>query len=308
MPIEMKIYKEIRGYEAKAMFGFTWRQLAALAVMIFVGGAVFAGTTLVLLGAGQPLEQATNVAMYLLFPILIPAAAWGWWRPQGLKPEQYLGFFLRYHLMKRHIRYEDTYRTVDAEHQSVPGGDPDESAKRARRRREAAIRRLRKEVTEHPEAGQGRGRSQARARRAAGVDNAGPTGYKAAPKRTRDVLGFEAMLPSGVAWLGEDEWSVTVRLSDINYVAASEGQQSRSSTAGRGTSTRSDTARGCRRPSSTASSTTRTSPNSFRSRSRATLSTSTAMTSTASSARNSRQRREHGNREVPHDHRPGDGR
>lgn len=33
------------------------------------------------------------------------------------------------------------------------------------------------------------------------------------------------MLPSGVAWLGEDEWSVTVRLSDINYVAASEGQQ-----------------------------------------------------------------------------------
>ena len=69
MPIEMKIYKEIRGYEAKAMFGFTWRQLAALAVMIFVGGAVFAGTTLVLLGAGQPLEQATNVAMYLLFPI-----------------------------------------------------------------------------------------------------------------------------------------------------------------------------------------------------------------------------------------------
>jgi hypothetical protein len=53
MPIEMKIYKEIRGYEAKAMFGFTWRQLAALAVMIFVGGAVFAGTTLVLLGAGS---------------------------------------------------------------------------------------------------------------------------------------------------------------------------------------------------------------------------------------------------------------
>ena len=167
MAIEMKIYKEIRGYEAKAMFGFTWRQLAALAVMIFVGGAVFAGTTLVLLGAGQSLEQATNVAMYLLFPILVPAAAWGWWRPQGLKPEQYLGFFLRYHLMKRHIRYEDTYRPVDAEHQSVPGGDPDESAKRARRRREAAIRRLRKEVTEHPEAGQGRGRSQARARRAA---------------------------------------------------------------------------------------------------------------------------------------------
>src|SRR5690606_30974963 len=61
--------------------------------------------------------------------------------------------------------------------------------------------------------------------RRAGADNAGPTGYKAAPKRTRDVLGYQAMLPSGIAWLGEDEWSVTVRLSDINYIAAAEDQQ-----------------------------------------------------------------------------------
>lgn len=158
MAIEMKIYKEIRAYEAKAMFGRTWRQLASLAVMVFGGGAVFAGTTFALLAAGQTLEQSTNVAMYLLFPILIPAAAWGWWRPQGLKPEEYLGFPLRYHLMKRHIRYEDTYRAIDAEHQPVPGGDADESAKRARRQREAAIQRLRKEVSEHPHSGQGRAR------------------------------------------------------------------------------------------------------------------------------------------------------
>lgn len=58
-----------------------------------------------------------------------------------------------------------------------------------------------------------------------GVDHAGPTGYKAAPKRTRDILGYESMLPSGMAWLGEDEWSVTVRLSDINYIAAAEEVQ-----------------------------------------------------------------------------------
>ena len=30
MALEMKIYKEIAGYEAKAMFGRSWRQLAAL--------------------------------------------------------------------------------------------------------------------------------------------------------------------------------------------------------------------------------------------------------------------------------------
>lgn len=33
------------------------------------------------------------------------------------------------------------------------------------------------------------------------------------------------MLPSGIAWLGNDEWSITMRLSDINYIAASEDQQ-----------------------------------------------------------------------------------
>lgn len=61
--------------------------------------------------------------------------------------------------------------------------------------------------------------------RKSGADNAGPTGFKAAPKRTRDVLGYVSMLPSGVAWLGEDEWSMTLRISDINYIAAAEEQQ-----------------------------------------------------------------------------------
>lgn len=33
------------------------------------------------------------------------------------------------------------------------------------------------------------------------------------------------MLPSGIAWLGADEWSMTCRLSDINYVASSQEHQ-----------------------------------------------------------------------------------
>lgn len=69
------------------------------------------------------------------------------------------------------------------------------------------------------------GQRKSRKLRRFGVDNAGPMGFKAAPKRTRDVLGYEALLPSGVAWLGEDEWSMTMRISDINYVSASEEQQ-----------------------------------------------------------------------------------
>lgn len=39
------------------------------------------------------------------------------------------------------------------------------------------------------------------------------------------MLGYKTMLPSGVAWLGADEWSMTMRFSDINYVAAAQDHQ-----------------------------------------------------------------------------------
>lgn len=154
MALEMKVYKEIAGYEAKAMFGRTWRQLAALAIMLVLGGGVFAGVTFLLLDLGQTSDQATTAAMYVMFPILIPAAAWGWWRPKGLKPEQFLSFLLRYRLMKRHIRYDDTYRpdsNVAAEFgESVSDGSARKPAERSRERRRAAAdaRRLKKTITE----------------------------------------------------------------------------------------------------------------------------------------------------------------
>lgn len=172
MALEMKVHKEIAGYEAKAMFGRTWRQLGALAIMIVLGGGLFTGITLGLLSFGQSVEQATNTAMYAIFPVLIPAAAWGWWRPKGLKPEQFLGFFLRYQLMKRHIRYEDTYRTERDEHASgepLSGSSTGKPAERSRDRRRAAAeaRKLRKTITEHPEGKEARRqarRPKARAR------------------------------------------------------------------------------------------------------------------------------------------------
>lgn len=60
-------------------------------------------------------------------------------------------------------------------------------------------------------------------RRRTGQDDARPT-HKIA-KSTRDLLGYRVMLPSGVAWLGADEWSVTLRISDINYLAAEQATQ-----------------------------------------------------------------------------------
>ena len=66
-----------------------------------------------------------------------------------------------------------------------------------------------------------------RSRRAGrvGTDNAAVTGIKHAAKRTQQLLGYQAMLPSGVAWLGADEWSLTLRISDINYLAAEQSKQ-----------------------------------------------------------------------------------
>ena len=44
MALEMKVYKEIAAYEPKPMFGRTWRQIAALAFMVGIGGGAFAGS------------------------------------------------------------------------------------------------------------------------------------------------------------------------------------------------------------------------------------------------------------------------
>ena len=157
MALEMKVYKEIAAYEPKPMFGRTWRQIAALAFMVGIGGGAFAGVTVGLMGVGQTMEQATTVGMYVMFPVLIPAAIWGWWRPMGLKPEQYLGFFLRHHLMRKTISYADTFQPQPdfdsaGEPVSVASGEPAEPSSRQRKQRRAAARKLRKTITEHPQA------------------------------------------------------------------------------------------------------------------------------------------------------------
>lgn len=58
-----------------------------------------------------------------------------------------------------------------------------------------------------------------------GVDHAQKARKR--PRRVRDVLGYKAMMPNGVAWLGEDEWSLSVLISDINYRATAQEEQER---------------------------------------------------------------------------------
>lgn len=105
MALEMKVFKEIAAYEPKPMFGLTWRQLAALSVMVIVGGGVFALVTFLMIRGGSDFEDATSLAMWVVWPVLLPAAFWGWWRPKGLMPEKFLSFAVRELLMQKEVVY-----------------------------------------------------------------------------------------------------------------------------------------------------------------------------------------------------------
>lgn len=148
MALEMKVYREVRAYEARVMFGLSWRQLAALIVGIVVAGSAFAAISYGLHEGGATWEDATNVAMWVIFPILIPVAAWGWWRPKGLKPEQFFGYLIRHYLTGKVLTYDDTYRpaghagTRTAEGQPVP--EPNDAAQPTRSARRAARRQARR--------------------------------------------------------------------------------------------------------------------------------------------------------------------
>ena len=87
MALQMRVYAEIASVEAKVMWGMGWRQLAASALMLVLGGGEVAVFFLML---DQP-----DLGSYLLFVVCLPRALWGWWRPKGLKPERYLGCMLR---------------------------------------------------------------------------------------------------------------------------------------------------------------------------------------------------------------------
>lgn len=60
-----------------------------------------------------------------------------------------------------------------------------------------------------------RGKNERRTRRRIGRQ------YRTA----KNLIAYEAMLPDGIAQLGDDEWSITMRLPDIGYVVASSERQ-----------------------------------------------------------------------------------
>lgn len=184
MALEMKVHKDIAAYEAKPMFGMTWRRIGALAIMIFGGGSVFlAVTTAVLVSNGsgwgvylapgalndpalaESLGAATNIGMYAMFPFIVPVAFWAWWKPMGLKPEIYIQYFFRHALIAKVINYGDTYQHTSKrrDYQSVSEHGHGELAKRTRQNRKPAFKEasLARSLSEHSEE---KGRRTRRAR------------------------------------------------------------------------------------------------------------------------------------------------
>jgi hypothetical protein len=224
MALEMKVYREVRAYEAHVMFGLSWRQLGALAVGIPLAGAVFAAIAYALHQAARRGRRRPRRDVGHL-PILIPVAAWGWWRPKGLKPEKFFGYLIRHYLTGKVITYDDTYRPANTGQQkpnrylnpehlpsrrAAPAEQP--AAKSASGARCSS--RASSDDTRRPS------RSPASRTHAAPGESAlttPPSPASSTPRSALSSSGYQAMLPSGVAWLGADEWSLTLRISDINY-------------------------------------------------------------------------------------------
>ena len=114
MALEVQVYKDILSYEPKVLFSMSWRQLGSLSTGTLIGGTIYVAVTLMLHASGLSWQDATDWALYVIIPIVIPFAVWGWWRPKGLKPEQYIGYVINHHCSRKVIIYADEYRRLDA--------------------------------------------------------------------------------------------------------------------------------------------------------------------------------------------------
>lgn len=123
MALEMKVYKDIHAYEAKAFAGVTFRQLGC----IFFGGGLacacfFAIAWLYLINAGWQWQgaealiktdehtatlynTATNLAFFPAAAIFVPFAIYGWVRPKGLKPERFIPYWFDYQISPKELCY-----------------------------------------------------------------------------------------------------------------------------------------------------------------------------------------------------------
>lgn len=111
----------------------------------------------------------------------------------------------------------DTTQDIDQQTMWAPLPQPEVEAapKKTKKQRRPSIKKFLPSFPKKDQRYSGKG--------ATGIDNA--AAERKHPKSVVEALGYKALLKSGVAWLGADEWSVTLHISDINYVAAGQENQ-----------------------------------------------------------------------------------
>ncbi|MCT2979345.1 PrgI family protein (plasmid) [Propionibacterium freudenreichii] len=144
MALEVKVFKDIHGYESKPMFGRSWRQLAAIAMCLAAVALVYVAIVWPQMRAGRSLSQASDLAMYVAVVVSIPFIVWGFVRPKGLLPEQFFGFVAVEFLSVKEIGYVDTYGVSGRESAGRGRQGAGRKGRRAAHQEKARIVRLEK--------------------------------------------------------------------------------------------------------------------------------------------------------------------
>lgn len=96
MALEVKVYREITEYQAKVIFGLSWRQagslLAALPVII--------GAYLLCYWNGLD-----DLGVVVITVLVVPVAAFGWARPMGIEFEKYIGYYWAFRQGPKYFAY-----------------------------------------------------------------------------------------------------------------------------------------------------------------------------------------------------------
>ncbi|WP_143272232.1 PrgI family protein [Alloscardovia macacae] len=88
---------EMSTIEPKIFAGLSWRQIKAAALLVPLYLVPFGLAYWQLAPRGVPIPVLLLVPMVWSFPV----CAYGWYRPSGLMPENYLGFVYRFYMSSR---------------------------------------------------------------------------------------------------------------------------------------------------------------------------------------------------------------
>lgn len=97
--IEVKIPSEIQEYKSKLIFGFSTRQIIAIA------GALTVGVPIGVLGYEH---ISPDTLMWIIILIVVPFAGWGFFTFKGMPFEEFIKVFFMFNFFPQKRVYEDT--------------------------------------------------------------------------------------------------------------------------------------------------------------------------------------------------------